>query len=679
MIEAGIFNEELLNSLWNNANWDKLKNALWNMQRDIALATKGGDRDALSMYQKKLTSSLDAKMLAVRHVMTKCRTPGVDGIRWSTPSECMRAALSLEDDGYLASTLRLVVMYSTFSSKERRIKIPTYHDRAMQILHAYALSPVEETMGDSRSFAFRKNRSTQDVHAHIMSALKRGVDYIVKADVKSCYESINHDWLLSNIPMDTRVLREFLKAGHVSAGEFFPAEDHGISLGVSISPILGNLTLDGLQKKIFEGLHGLGYDEQYCEGQLIRFADDIFVTAYSADKAKRIIDIMECFLRQRGMRLSHEKTTVISVHQGFDFLSRHYMRQDKAIISQPSDTAIMKMEHVLRELILSFSGSQKVLIDKLNKKLHGWASYHKITDAQKAFRHIDVVVKILLLKLCEQRHPGWKRSKIINYYFFQDHRGRYVYALPDKKDERVIRLGDIALIEHIPAKNTNPYLPSSIQEKFDELRDINNIVGKYKAVWHRQDGRCLYCGEQILVDQKKSIVQMRNQKNSWAKNIAYIHAKCGLHKVEFTETEEPLENYEDISVILEMLRRNDKQKKKPYKFSVLNEYFHKKNEAVFTLNFDEISHILGYPLCKSAFTSSGYWHSRRPGTISASWLANGYKIKKLKLRDKRIVFTQMDHKCSIKIPEVFIQDRIPKNAKAELEAFFDYIKRKYGL
>ena len=251
MLSADNFDKKFLDSLWNNADWTELSSKLFSMQRDIALAAKANDFDAVSMYQQRLTQSLEAKMLAVRHVVLNGATPGIDGVQWSTPSEYMQAAISLNNQTYHASPTRLVIIRSKFSSKERRIKIPTYYDRAMQVIYAYSLSPIEETIGDSRSFAFRKNHSTQDVHAYIISALKKGADFILKADVKSCYESISHDWLLSNIPMDTRVLREFLKAGHFSAGEFFSAEDHGISLGVSLSPILGNMVLNGLQKVIF--------------------------------------------------------------------------------------------------------------------------------------------------------------------------------------------------------------------------------------------------------------------------------------------------------------------------------------------------------------------------------------------------------------------------------------------
>jgi RNA-directed DNA polymerase len=661
--------EELFNSLWNDADWSELETTLFALQRDVALAAKNADRDIILVYQKRLTQSLAAKMLAVRHVVANGTTPGIDGIQWTTPSDYMKAALALTDDGYRALPMKLFIIHSKFSQKERRIKIPTYHDRAMQTLHAYALDPVGETIGDHRSFAFRRNRSVQDVHAHVMAALKRSY-YVVKADVKSCYESINHDWLLSNIPMDTRILREFLKAGHIFAGEFFTSENHGIDLGVSISPILGNMVLDGLQQVIFEKLHGLRRNEEYCDGRMVRFADDIFVTANSLEHAKKIIDIIESFLQQRGMRLSNEKTSITSAHQGFDFLSRHYVRNGRVIVSRPSDSAVMKMEQSLRELILPFRGSQKVLIDKLNRKLYGWASYHRISNAGNAFRHIDVIVKALLLRLCEEIHPRWKRSKVINRYFFLDHRGRYVYALPDKKDVRVIRLSDVALIEHLPSSGGNPYLMSSNHREMKELRNMHNIVGKYRSAWNRQDGKCYYCGLPILVDQRKSIVDGHHEK-------AYVHEKCKQHEIEFTDTDGPIEDYE--SNVIQMLSNELPRKKRHCKFAALAEYFHKKTEASFTLTFEDLSDILGIPLCKSAFKQSGYWYQKIPGAISNTWLSNGYKIKSMSLRSQRIVFVRSEDKFPVKIPEAFIRGRVPKNAKVELETFLDYLMKKYRL
>lgn len=679
MLNGDNFDENLLNSLWNNADWNEFAESLFEMQRDIALAARADDLDAVSVYQDRLTQSIKAKMLAVRHVVSNGGVPGVDGVQWSRPSEYMQAAFSLNSVGYHASPTRMVIISAKFSQKERRIKIPTYYDRAMHTLYAYALGPVEETTGDISSFAFRKNRSTQDVHAYVISALKKGGNFVLKTDVKSCYESINHDWLLSNIPIDNKVLREFLKAGHFAAGEFFPAEDHGISLGESISPILGNMVLNGLQKTIFEKIHGLRCIDEYCDGHLIRFADDILVTSNSEERAKLILRIIEDFLLQRGMHLSTEKTMITNIHLGFDFLSRHYVKNGSAIISYPSTNAVMKMEYGLRQLILPFRGSQKALIDKINKKLYGWASYHKISSAENAFRHIDVVVKALLLQLCQRLHPTWKISKIISQYFFKDQSGKYVYALKDKKDERVIRLADIALIKHIPQKYVNPYLGKERGKKNKEERDAQNVTGKYKAIWNRQGGKCFYCGEQILADQEKTLVQIHFMRSHFSKSLAYVHEKCLRHKIEFTETEDFIENYEDIIEVIKKLSNTARKGKTHRKFEALFEYFSQQQNSLFSMTFEDITEIIEVPLCKTAFKSKGYWLQKKHGAISEAWLSNGYKIKQLNLSRKKITFIKSGDTMPIKIPKAFREKRVPKNAKIELETFFKYIIKKYGL
>jgi RNA-directed DNA polymerase len=608
--------------------------------------------------------------------------PGVDGVRLDAPAERMKAALSLVDKGYKASPLKMIVIRPKGFGKERRIKIPIARDRAMQTLHAFALDPVSETTGDRRSFAFRKNRSLQDAHAYIMSALrKKNIEYVVKTDVKACYESISHAWLLSHIPMDTDVLRAFLKAGHVFAGELFPPEDHGISLGVSISPILGNMVLDGLQREIFKGIYGFTHeDADYCNGSLVRFADDVFVTARNLDSAKKIIRIIENFLQPRGMRLSAEKTTIINVRRGFDFLSRHYVRRDDVVKARPSKASILRMENDLQELIAPFKGSQKELIDKLNRKLIGWASYHKTSSARVAFRHIDVVVKTFLLQLCEKLHPNWPREKIISRYFFLDYDGKYVYAMPDKKDARVIRIAKTPLIDHRPiCENANPYLDSEYQEKRNNERDIQNVVGRYRSIWDRQDGKCYYCGAPILADQKKSIAQTCSMKIHHIKNFVYIHAQCEQNEIEFISSEESFDSATDILDELQKLAQKSPKRKNVSKFSTLSAYFQQQTNAMFTLLFDDFVDILNKPLCKTASKFSGYWYLKGRGKISDAWRLNGYKIKKLELSSKRITFVRVGGDLPVKIPEVFLRGRVPPNAKAELEIFFDYLLKKYCL
>ena len=101
---------------------------------------------------------------------------------------------------------------------------------------------------------------------------------MVVADIKAFYHSIVHEWVMENVPMDKHVLKELLRAGHVIKGELFPADEIGISEGASLSPYIDNFVLDGLQKYIYNGLYGTENPEDYSDGDLTRYADDLVVT-----------------------------------------------------------------------------------------------------------------------------------------------------------------------------------------------------------------------------------------------------------------------------------------------------------------------------------------------------------------------------------------------------------------
>jgi len=674
--------DELLARVWDTYDWEEAEQSLLELQQQLTKAVFRCDEEARVSLQKSIVRLDGAKMLAVRHVCATTSGPGVDGVRWTTSADKMRAAQTLTSKDYRAMPMRMNIIRQK-NGKERHINVPTKYDRAMQVLYAFSLDPVAEAVGERKSFAFRKGRSAMDAHAKIMEALSGSniPEYLILTDVKACYGSISHDWLLKNIPMDTRILREFLKSGHVFMGELFPPDEFGISLGANLSPILGNMVLDKMQSAIYARLHPNGI-EDYTNGNLIRFADDVFITARTDNDAKTILLALSSFLSERGLTLSADKTKIIMLRDGFDFLSRHYELRGNTITARPSDAAITKAENELRELILPFRGSQKSLIEKLNQKLNGWASYHKATDATDAFRHIDVVVKTLLLQLCESKHYQMPRKKIIDKYFYRESNGEYIYALKSKPDVRVIRLGKTILTQYRPVKtNINPYLDIEYIDDRINQRSIENVVGKYKTVWMRQNGKCHYCGRSILSDQQKSIVPLDASKELLPKNMAYIHKICSsseviLSEINIADINSPVE----IRNVLEKINGETKRRRrKTLKFDPLNEYFRQRTEPVFTLTFSQICEIVG-DLCSSAYKYKDYWYRAGFDRISETWLSNGYKIRKLHMDKKKVVFERTTELLvPINIPEVFLRGKMPADAVAELENFFLYVRKKYGV
>jgi len=675
--------------LWNNCDWKEAEEQLLDLQRNVAAAVTSSNDEAIRKSQHKILKSLDARMLAVRHASEASAGPGVDGVRLSNPADKFEMAMELGVDmkNYRASPTRLLVV-TPKRGKQRNIKIPTMYDRALQALFAYTLAPVAEMKGDKKSFGFKRCRSAHDAHYHIMKIFGQKVDesysdsepprYALLADVKACYESISHRWLLNNIPMNKNVLNQFLTAGHVFDGELFPSESHGISLGSSLSPYLANMTLDGLQSTIYRELYKHG-ELDYDGGNMIRFADDIVVSARSIKQAHEIKRIISRFLRVRGLALSPTKTKVVRVENGFDFLSRNYQRIDGMMFSRPSDAAVNEFELELSEYITAYRGSQQSLIEELNRKLIGWAGYHKYADAKDTFAYIDNVVDALLLKLCQTKHKTANIDYIIQRYFIKDIDGRRLYAVTDKQDIRIVRLAKMPTLDYRPINlSRNPYIEGDYNKELDKEREIAHATGKYRAVWVRQAGICFLCGSPILADQLKEIASMDANKPATGRNMAYVHIRCNHQRVDYYKTSQYIASNADITRLLENIAKKEIYLKKSFKFDALKEYLWMQSKHSVTLSFRQIVNIVG--LLPPASSNLEWWHKHWPGSMRQAGYESGYLPMRVNLNRRTVTFQRSNSDAStVRIPEVFLKGKVPADAATELERFFEYVRKKYGI
>jgi len=174
------------------------------------------------------------------------------------------------------------------------------HDRAMQALYALALAPIAETLADRNSYGFREGRRCADALEQCFTCLaqKASAPWVLEGDIKACFDEISHDWLLQHVPMDKQLLRAWLKAGYWEKDQLFPTEA-GTPQGGLISPILANLTLDGMEKTVKAAA---GRKDKV---HFIRYADDFVVTGASKEiLEQKVKPALTAFLTQRGLRLS---------------------------------------------------------------------------------------------------------------------------------------------------------------------------------------------------------------------------------------------------------------------------------------------------------------------------------------------------------------------------------------
>ena len=159
---------------WKSINWKKVNQSVKLLQLRIAKATREGKHNKAKALQWLLTHSFAAKLLAVKRVTENSgkRTPGTDGVRWKTPQQKFRAALSLVRKGYKAWPLRRLYILKK-NGKKRPPGIPTMNDRAFQALHLLALEPISETLADKGSYGFRRKRGCHDAIERCFIPLSR--------------------------------------------------------------------------------------------------------------------------------------------------------------------------------------------------------------------------------------------------------------------------------------------------------------------------------------------------------------------------------------------------------------------------------------------------------------------------------------------------------------------------
>jgi RNA-directed DNA polymerase len=262
---------------WHAINWRKSHRNVRRLQVRIVKAWQAGMKRKARALQFILTRSHSGRAVAVKRVTENHgkRTAGVDRVLWNTPEKKTAAVAELHHRDYHPQPLKRVYIPKN-DGRQRGLSIPTMKDRAMQALHLLALDPIAETTADENSYGFRQGRSTADAISQCYCDLAKttSAQWILEADIKSCFDELGHQWMLTHIPMDRVKLGKWLKAGYVDRDGWQPTE-RGAPQGGIISPALCNLTLDGLEQRLKEKFAPTERIGKQTQVHLVRYADDV--------------------------------------------------------------------------------------------------------------------------------------------------------------------------------------------------------------------------------------------------------------------------------------------------------------------------------------------------------------------------------------------------------------------
>lgn len=538
-------------SPWLSIDWAKCQQEVRRLQARIVKATQEGRWGKVNALQWLLTHSFAGKALAVKRVTENKgkRTPGVDKIIWSTPAAKSGAILLLKRRGYQPQPLRrLYIPKSSDQSQLRPLGIPTMLDRAQQALYLLALEPVAETTADPHSYGFRSQRSTADAIEQCFKLLGRkcAPQWILEADIKSCFDKISHDWLIANIPTDSAILQKWLKAGYIENRHLFPTEA-GTPQGGIISPSAANLALDGLQAMLATAFPKHTRQGQQAKVNFVRYADDFVITGSSKELLEgQVKPLVEEFLAIRGLTLSVEKTRITYIWDGFDFLGQNIRKYGEKLLIKPSRKNVSAFLRKVRAIVKGNKQARQIdLIRQLSPILRGWANYHRHVVAKAVFHRVDAEIWQTLWQWASRRHPNKGRRWIKRRYFHVVGTRHWVFAADtdecwsDGRRKRVelLYVSDTPIRRYCKIKAAaNPFDPAW-EPYFEERLGVKmqgNVQGRRKLIrlWLNQEGRCPNCHERITRTTGWTlhylVPRVAGGKDT-SSNLILLHPQCHRH------------------------------------------------------------------------------------------------------------------------------------------------------
>ncbi|HEY5248019.1 MAG TPA: group II intron reverse transcriptase/maturase [Dermatophilaceae bacterium] len=549
---------------WHAINWRVIEEDVRRLRQRIFTASQVGDLKRVRSLQKLMLRSRANTLLSVRRVTevnAGRKTAGVDGkvVLFSSVKAELADWVQHNAEPWQARPVRRVYIPKK-GGKRRPLGIPVIVDRVLQARVVNALEPEWEARFESRSYGFRPGRGCHDAIEAIFN-VARGANprrqWVLDADLAAAFDRIDHDHLLGMLGMFPArgLIAGWLKAGVVEQGRFAPTEE-GTPQGGVVSPLLLNVALHGMEQAAGVRYRMTGVDAGHTERGcpvVIRYADDLVALCHTRDEAEQVKARLAEWLAPRGLTFNEDKTRIVTLDEGFDFLGFTVRRQSGKLLVKPSKAALRRIRERLRTEMRALRGANAAaVLGRLNPIIRGWAAYYRTVVSSEAFNALDSYLWRLTYKWAKFGHANKSKHWVVNRYFGvfnRSRRDRWVFGDRDS-GAYCTKFAWTGIVRHRMVKGgASPDDPALAQYWADRRRKgVPPPLDQLSLrLLQTQAGRCPYCGDLLLYAEhppqtpteweqwvrvtgkalrKQSLVFRKRDGSGKISSLRLIHARC---------------------------------------------------------------------------------------------------------------------------------------------------------